>query len=431
MRRNDLLPTKTFLKNVNRSNNLNLTTTLVSNEKHKFIFSGTYRSLKVEDTLLSNLKDDRSVLARAEYYVNEFKGFLNGSLLYEVGAGQEQKRDYTYVEVPVGQGFYNWVDYNADGVPQLNEFEEAIYPDQKKYIRIFTPSNQYVKANYLQFNYNVELDPSLILNVNNNSPINKILKRSSTNSSLQINTKKIASNDFLFNPFLKNIVDTSLITLNYFFSNSYFYNRTSSKFGFEITHNKSTTKSILSYGFESRNLRNLFLKIRASINKNFVSALVLKQLKNELATQAAKFDNRNFNVLQNIIEPSITYNYKSNLRASLGYSLALKQNRIDSMEKVTSNALLFDLKYNILFGSSIGAKFTFNDLLFSGPAASKNSTVGYLLLDGLQPGKNYLWNIDFIKRLGAGAELSLQYDGRKPAVGNTFHSGRVTLRKIF
>ena len=431
MKRNDLLPTNKILKQANNSNNLSVSTTLVSNEKHKFIFAGTYRTLHVADTLLSNLKEDRSVLARAEYYVNEFKGFLNGSLLYEVGAGQEQKREYTYVEVPAGQGFYSWIDYNSNGVIELNEFEEAIYPDQRKYIRIFTPTNQYVKANYLQFNYNVELEPSYLINPNKKTLINKILLKSNTNSSLQINSKKIAQNDFLFNPFQKNIIDTSLITLSYFFTNSYFYNRTSSKFGLEITHSKSSAKSILSFGFENRNLRTALMKIRASIHRNFLAALVVKQLKNELNTKAAKFENRNYDVLQNIVEPSIIYNYKSNFRASLGYAYGAKINRIDAMEKAVSNALLAEIKYNILSGSSITAKFTFNDLLFSGNNASKNSTVGYLLLDGLQPGKNYLWNIDFTKRIGLGAEISIQYDGRKPAVGKTINQGRGTLRYIF
>ena len=431
MKRNDLLPQYKLLKQVNNSNNLNIATTLVSNEKHKFIFSGTYRTLQVADTILSNLKADKSLLARAEYYVNEFSGFLNGSLLYEVGAGQEQKREYTYVEVQAGQGFYSWVDYNANGIQELNEFEEAIFADQRKYIRIFTPSNQYVKANYLQFNYSVDLEPSYLIKGNKKSLLRTILKRSNTNSALQINSKKLAVNDFLFNPFQKNIVDTTLITLNYFFTNTYFYNRTSSKFGVEFTHSKSAVKSILSFGFESRNLRTVLAKVRASINRNIVSAVVVKQIKNELATQALKFENRNYNVLQNIIEPSISYNYKSNLRATVSYAYAHKKNRIDSLEKAISNSLLAEVKYNILSGTSITGKFAFTNISFSGNNASKNSTVGYLLLDALQPGENLIWNFDVTKRIGKGAEISFQYDGRKPAALKTIHLGRASLRFIF
>jgi hypothetical protein len=366
-----------------------------------------------------------------EYFVNEFKGFVNANILYEVGSGQELKKEYTYVEVPAGQGFYTWIDYNANGIPELNEFEEALYPDQRKYIRIFTPSNQYVKANYLQFNYSVDLDPKAIMNPLKKNGLRKILLRSSTSSSLQIGKKEVSKNDFLFNPFTQNLVDTTLISLNTFFSNTYFYNRTSSKFGLEFTHSKVSSKTILSYGFESRDIRTIQGRIRASIRRNLISTILFKQAKNILSTQATKFDNKNYNVIQNFVEPTLTYVYKSNIRASISYAYSQKQNRIDSLEKTINNALTTEIKYNVLSGSSINTKFTLNSIKFLGPNTSKNSTVGYLLLDGLLPGQNYLWSTELTKRLAGNIEISLQYEGRKSATSPTIHTGRASLRLLF
>ncbi|MCH5599428.1 hypothetical protein [Niabella ginsengisoli] len=157
--RSDKYPLGKQLVRGDRSYNLNLQAELLSNANRQFYLNTTFRKLKVYNNEVSPQTEDNTVLARAEYQMNEWNGFLNGNILYEVGSGQEQKREYAYLEVPAGTGQYTWIDYNEDGVQQLNEFELAAFIDQATFIRVFTPTNEYIKANYTTLNYSLNITP--------------------------------------------------------------------------------------------------------------------------------------------------------------------------------------------------------------------------------------------------------------------------------
>lgn len=422
----DKLPYQKELQSTDRSYNYNLLIELLQNQSHQVRFNATYRELKILNGSLTTQKPDNSLLARVEYNINEWKGFVTGYVLYELGAGQEQRRDFSYLEVPAGRGQYTWNDYNADGIAQLNEFEIALFPDQAKYIRIFTPTNQFIKANYTQFNYHINLNPRSISTGISNVKFRNLIARFTLQSSLQASKKSLSDGNIEINPFNKNIADTSLISLSNIFSNMLSFNRSSPVWGIDITHVNNNSKALLTYGLESRQIQDFTFRGRVNIQREYSLELVQKWGSNELTT--ASFSNRNYFINVISTEPRIIYTNQTKYRVLVSYQYNRKQNAIQfGGEESVNNSLNIEAKYNSVGSTSITSKFTLSNIQYSGTG---NTTISYIMLDGLLPGKNYLWNIDFTKRLSNNFEISFSYEGRKPGESRVINIGRASVRAI-
>ena len=343
------------------------------------------------------------------------------------GAGQEQRRDFAYLEVPPGTGVYAWIDYNNDGIQQLNEFELAAFPDQAKFIRILTPTNDFVKANFITFNYSLSISPRAVLNKADLKPFAKLVSKFSLLTSLQISKKSLAKGDFEFNPFKYDVEDTALTTLYNAFINTVSFNRFSQKWGLDLSNLRNYGKSLLTYGYESRKINDWLLKSRWNINRAMQLNINAKKGSNILLTP--QFNNRNYELSIYSVEPQLNFIKGTSFRIVTGYKFDSRKNAVQyGGEHSISHALNLESKYNILQNSSVSGKFTFNTIDYSSVA---NTTVSYIMLEGLLPGKNYLWSLTFNKRLINNIELNLQYDGRKSGKSNTVHVGRAGLTALF
>ena len=420
---------KAFVKG-DRSYNVNLQAELLKNEKHRFVFNTTFRQLDVSNTVVSKEKEDRTILGRAEYMVNEWKGFITGNVLYDLGTGQEQKRDFAYLEVLAGQGQYTWIDFDSNGVQTLDEFEIAAFQDQAKFVRVFVPTNEFLKAAYTTLNYSFTLNPKQLINEERQKGLSNFLSRFNLQTSMQKTKRSIARGDFEFNPFKADIQDTALLTLNTSFNNTLSFNRFSSKWGVDISNLQNSGKALLSYGYESRKLNDWLLKLRWTLSPSINLNVTSKKGLNVLYTP--NFGNRNYELDIASLEPQLTFMNRTVFRLQGSYKLDQKKNAEQyGGEKSLSNALNLETKYNVLQNSSIIGRFTYNNISFKSIDNKANTTVSYIMLDGLMPGSNYLWSVDFTKRLFNNVELNLQYEGRKPGDTHTVHVGRAAVRALF
>jgi len=398
-------------------------------KNHELHFTGAYRILDIKDSTVTVQKPDENSLGRIEYNFSFLKGFLSGNILYEFGSGQEQKREFAYFEVPAGQGLYVWRDYNADSLKQLNEFELAIFPDEKLYIKIFTPTNQYVKAKYSLYNQAVSLNPSALFVNQKLKGISKLISLFYLQSAVQLNNRFVGKEGIQqYNPFITSSDDSLLINSASSVINSVYFNRFSNKWGGDYIQTIAGGKTLLNYGIDSRRNVEHLVRGRYNITKKITLSMGVKRGTKNFFSQF--LENRNFFITYRSAEPSVTVLLKKNqIRIQGGYKYELKQNRASlGGEEAKADNINLELKYNILSSGAISGRTTYSHISYNG---AENSGIGYTMLDGLQKGKNWLWQASFNKRVSKNIEMNLEYEGRKPATSPVIHTGRASVRAIF
>ena len=395
-------------------------------KNQKLTVMGSYRELRISDSTLIDQAPENTILGRIDYEFRALKGLLTWNTFYEIGSGLELKREFIYIQVNAGQGVYAWIDYNNDGIKDLNEFEIAQFADQASYIRVFTPSNEYTKTFSNELNQSVYIRPERIWA--NKKGIKKFISRFSDQARIRINRKTNLFDSFqTFNPFYAEIRDSNLIASNSTIRNTVFFNRTSSIFGAEYTYQDVSGKSLLASGFDSRSNTYHELSFRVNLIKIFTI-----ETKGQIGTKASEADyttGRNYNLAYYFIQPAFIYQPSTTFRMSIDGRYADKQNAPDyGMERALIYDVGLQLKWNQSEKSSLQAGVKWINIAYNG---EENSALGFEMLEALKPGTNYTWNAAYQRTIGENLQLSIQYNGRKSENNRTIHAGGMELRALF
>lgn len=397
---------------------------------NKLKITTAYRKLNIIDSLISPVKlPDNTLLGRIEYNLKLWKGFITSVSFFETGSGLEVRREFNYLEVAQGTGIYQWKDYNENGIKELNEFEVAIFKDQANFIRVFNPTNSFVRTFNNQFNQVVNINPYSILS-NKNNVLSKFISR--FNNQFAFRSEKKITNDpgfiSILNPFNNFGKDTSVATLNNSLRNTFSFNRLDPVYGIDYYIQKNVSGSLLLNGFESRS--NDFSGVRFRVNglKFFTFTAEyqqgLKQLESEF------FNTRNYQINYREVKPELAFQPDVVWRISVNYALREKKNILEESEGeyLLNQTIGSEIRYNSPSKGTFASKFQMINLNFFGNA---NTPVGFEMLEALQPGINYTWNVLWQRSLSNNLQLNLSYDGRKSEGSRVIHTGGMQLRAFF
>lgn len=408
-----------FVKKVNTSNSYYLKSRLMKTEKSDLSLFVNYRNLKFEDP---TRKKEPSLNSRLLYNDRYFDQLIQVTTTYETTSGTIPQQEFTYLKVEPGRGVYTWIDYNNNGIQELEEFEIAKFADQAEYVRIFLPNQIFVKTHQNKFSQ------SVILNANqwqNEKGFRKFLSYFYNQTSFLVDRKIIRDSDnFDLNPFSSS--DNDLLGLNSSFRNSLFYNRGKQDHSVTYTYLRNRAKTLLSVGSQESNNRSHQLQYAHLVQKSWLLGLMGKTIESELFSE--NYTSKNFELKGYQLAPKISYLFSRNASWDLFYEYQDKDNKINDKESLQQHRVGTSFTYSSEKKFTMNGEFSLYKNDFSGDALSP---VAYQMLEGLQPGQNLTWRLLLQKNLTQFLDVNVNYEGRKSEESKAIHTGSVQLRAYF
>ncbi|AWW33216.1 hypothetical protein DN752_16230 [Echinicola strongylocentroti] len=385
----------------------------------------TYRRL---NHLRGSEAEESTVMGRLDYFSNLLENNIRNELSYAIGNGQELRREFVYLPVPTGEGTHTWRDDNEDGVQQLEEFYQAINPEEKNYIRVFTPTDDYIQAYTTLFNY--RLNAQFPGQWRDETGVKKLLGKFSNTTSWNVE-KKITAGDFWarVSPLAKGVAPEDLVSLREVFRSTLFFNRTSAVYGADIRILSSRNKQLLTGGFEENSQQDWRITGRVNFNR-LVNLRILGSMGQRVAL-SDYLENRNYHVDQFGSGPELTWQPSTFFRTSLNYRYTHKVNveNREYEEKAGLHELTIEARYAKAIKTTVNALLKYTQIEYNGQA---NSPVGYEMLEALTVGSNISWSLNWIQKIGEGLQLNLTYEGRdSEGLERLVHTGRMQVSALF
>jgi hypothetical protein len=396
------------------------------NENNNIGLLFTYRNLENKrDT--STKRIEETMMGRMDWSSDIFKRHIRSELTYTAQTGRQQVNEYVFIEVPAGQGQYKWIDYNNDGVKQLNEFVEAINYDEKIYVRYTSPTDRFVKAYTNNVNYRLNLLAPR--NWRNKGKFKSLLSRFSNTSAWTSDRKSLdESTQSRFNPFYDQIEPAQVLSSTNNIRSTMFFNRTSPSYGIDLVYINVNQKNFLFYGTDYRS--NLEYQVNSRLNIKSLFNVKLNMAQSTKGIVSDYLSNRNYTILKQEINPELAFQPNESFRLTSSFQYIPKKNihLLNNGEKALFNNVSLEARLNQVSKRTVTAIVKYINIEFEGNA---NTPLGYELLESLRPGNNFTWQANMQQKLANGLNVTLNYEGRKPDGQGIVHIGRMQVSAVF
>jgi hypothetical protein len=372
---------------------------------------------------------DQDVSGRADWRGSFAKNAVRTEVAYSAGSGRELKKNYGFVPVPVGQGTHTWRDNNANGLAELDEFFEAINPDERSHIRMLLPTPEYVPA--FSSLISARLTADMPRAWRSATGFRKLASLLSFAANLNRDART-SSQEFYhrLTGGWGTVARSHLIGGKQQFRSALYINRASPKYGAELSYADHLTQRTTTLGWESTGQSGWWGMARVAL----ASRTVLK-LSGGQGTRSSGSDylqGRSYRYTLRSLKPELIWTPLASLRLSGYWQTQYKGEKPEPAEHPGSQAKQSEAGLEARWfqgdSGSLQAEVRSSYIDFTGV---EQSALGYDLLGGLRPGRNFVCTVNWTRKLVNGLQLQLSYDGRKSPGMEVVHLGRVSVSALF
>lgn len=413
--RTNLLPQNSSLIRASRWQSAG-TDFFVNGKKAAFLKTGwQYRSMQLLDSAFAGqFADEKHTSARVEWSFPALTKNLSGNIFYQTLSAREQQRQFAYFEVPAGQGYYTWIDFNENKVQEVSEFVETPFRDQARFVRLLLPTGAFIRAQ------SVEWNGSLHYRLKNKRETVFFSNRLGWNY-LGRNTFSSSFNRYL--PFTENLQSDAIIAANALLRNQ--AEIEGARWSVQYTTLFRGNKNFFGQGPELRNVQTHTLFHRRDLGTAWqLRATADKKLhKNQSAVQPAN----NFAYSGLSAEPQILWQLNTRMRIAVSgkkeWSDSIGGKRLADRSEISAT-----VTRSIGSTGMLDLRFTRIDFTYN---AQPNTALAFDVMQGFTPGKNYRFNAEIRMSAANNVQILLNYEARKTANVGIIHIGRAEARYLF
>ncbi len=385
-----------------------------------------YRTLEVLKPDQVSQTAGSNAVGRLDYNINLLQGGIRSTTSYLVGSGQELKREFEFVQVERGEGNYIWVDADQDNIQDIAEFISDTQSDTANFVIVTIFNNEFIRTNSNTLTQSLRINAAKFTDAKKSS-FQKYLGRLSWVSNIKLNQKtQKTSDDTDIQFFNFTVLDPNIVRYDESWNNNLFINRGKKNWDLQLGHRQFTNKFTQITGLETKQIKEYNSKLRVSPVRriDFIFEWRSAQQKNE----SELFEEREYDIETRFWNPTLSIRPNNNTRININYSQSEKEHLQETSLPYFDQSLGLELSYRSAKSFSLQSMLSYTEVSYDGDLSSP---VSFELLSGLRPGQNFIWTLDYKKRMITNVDLILRYEGRKTGQSNIIHTARAQIKATF